>query len=64
MLKPEMDEYPPVIFVILFDPVIQFFDMSLIEKSQNLLFELTAAFAGDDLDQGDLPVYCLFDNAV
>jgi hypothetical protein len=47
----EMDEDAPEIFVVLLDTVIQGADVLLVEEAQHALFELTAAFAGDDLDQ-------------
>ena len=50
----EVNEYPPKVLVILFDAVIEFFDVALIQKPQHLFLELPAAFAGDDLNQFDL----------
>ena len=61
---PEMDEYPPEIFVILLDTVIQLLDMSLIQKAQDFFLELTTAFARDDLDKFDLFINCFLHNTV
>ncbi len=47
----EMNENSPEIFVILLDAVIKFFDVTLIQESQNFFLELAAVFAGDDLDR-------------
>ena len=60
----EMDENATVILVVLFDPVVKFLDMPLIEKTQYLLLELSAAFAGDDFDKGYFLVNGFFDDAV
>jgi hypothetical protein len=50
-LKPKMDEDSSEIFIILFNAMVQFFDMSLVQKTQNLLFQLAAAFAGNNFNQ-------------
>jgi hypothetical protein len=63
-LKLEMNEYPSEVFVILLHTMVQLFDMALVQESQNLFLELPAAFAGDDLDQGDLFVKRFLHNAV
>ena len=63
-LKLEVNEYPAVILIVLFHAVIQFFDMPLIGKAQNLLFELPAAFAGDDFNERDLLVHGFFYDTV
>lgn len=41
------------IFIILFDAVVHGADVLLVQKSQDAFFELSAAFAGDDLDEFD-----------
>ena len=59
-----MDEYPSVVFVIFFNAVILLLDMSLVEKAQHFLLELSAALAGDDLSKLDLLVHGFFHDAV
>jgi hypothetical protein len=51
MLKP--DEYPAEIFRILVDAVVERADVLAVEKAQNTLFQLSAAFAGNDLQHID-----------
>jgi len=48
-----MDEDPPEILVVFLNAVIERFDVFLLQKTQNALFELAAALAGDDLHYGD-----------
>ena len=59
----EMDEDAPEIFVVLLDAMIQRPDVLLVEEAQHPLFELTAALAGDDLDEGGLLLDRLVDDA-
>jgi hypothetical protein len=59
-----VNEYPPKILVILFQAMVKLLNMSLIQKSQHLLLELAAAFAGNDLDQLYFPVQGLLHNAI
>ena len=63
-LKLEVNEYPAVVLIVLLHTVIQLFDVSLIEKAQDLLLELSASFAGDDFHQRDLLVHGFFYDAV
>jgi hypothetical protein len=63
-LELEVDEDPPEVFIVLLEAVIKLFDMSLVQKAQDLFLELSTAFAGDDLDQFDLPVDCFLHNAI
>lgn len=49
----EVDEDAAKVFVVLFDAVVHGADMLLVEKAEDTLFELAAAFAGDDFDEGD-----------
>lgn len=59
-----MNEYPSKILIVFFDAVIELLNVSLIQKAQHLLLELSAAFAGDDLNEFDLAVNGFFDDAV
>ena len=52
-LELEVNKNPAEIFIILLDAMIKFFDMSLIQKPQNFFLELSAAFAGNDLNELD-----------
>ena len=63
-LKLEVDEYPAVVLIVLLHTVIQLLDMSLIEKTQDLLLELPAPFTGYDINKCDLFVKCFFNDAV
>ena len=62
--KLEVNEYPPKILVILLYAVIQLLDMSLIQETKNFFLELTAAFAGDDLHDGDPLLHSLLHDVV
>jgi hypothetical protein len=53
LLEPEVDKNTPKVFVVFLDAVIEFFDVTLIQKPQHLFLELSTAFAGDDLNQFD-----------
>lgn len=59
ILETKMDEDSAKVFIIFFNPMIQGFDVLLVQESQHALFELTAALAGDDLDQFNPLVYGL-----
>ena len=50
---PKMDEDAAMIFIIFFNPMIQLFDLWLIEKTEHFFLQLTAAFSWDDLNQTD-----------
>lgn len=63
-LVSEMNEYPAKVAVIFFKAVIERPDVGLIEKTQHPLFELAAAFARNNLDQGNPPVNCSLHNPV
>lgn len=60
----EVDEDPPEIFVVFFQAVIEGTDVGLIEKAQDVLFQLAAALAGDDFDQIDAVVYSFLDDPI
>lgn len=60
----KMDKYPAKVAIIFFNPMIQGPDVSLIEKAQHPFFELAAAFARNNLNQGNALVYSLFHNPV
>jgi hypothetical protein len=50
---PKMNEDTPEITVVFLNAVVQHPNMRLIEKPQNMLFELTAAFTRNNFHQGD-----------
>ena len=52
------------VLVIFFDAMIQRADVRLIQEAQHFLLELSAALAGDDLDQFDLALERFFHDAV
>ena len=64
LLKLEMDKYSPEVFIVLLEAMVKFFDVPLIQKTQDFLLELAAAFAGDDLDQLYFLVDGFFHNAI
>ena len=49
----KVDEDPPKVTVVFLDTMIERTNMPLIKKSQNVLLELTAAFARNNLHEGD-----------
>jgi len=57
---PEVHEDAPEVLVVLLDAVVEGTDVLLVEEAEDALFELAAAFAGDDFDQSD----ALFDGFV
>ena len=59
-----MNEYPSKVLIVFFNAVVELLDMSLIQKAQDLLLELSAAFAWDDLNEFDLADNGFFDDAV
>ena len=59
-----MNEDTPEIAVIFLNAVIQRPNMRLIEKPQDMLLELTAAFARNNLHQGDAFRNCLLHHPV
>lgn len=59
-----MNEYTPEILIVLFHTMIKLFNVSLIQKPQNLLLQLPTAFARDDLDEFDLPLNRFFNDPV
>lgn len=61
---PKMHEDASEVFIILFDTVIQRADVLLIQETQHLLLERTAALAGDDLNQFDALLNRLLHDAV
>ena len=50
----EVNKDPPEIFVVLFDAMVQFFDVPPVQETKNLLLKLPAPLTGDDFDQGNL----------
>ena len=52
VLVPEMHEDPAVIVSIFLYPEVQAFYFRLGQESQDVLFQLAAAFARDDLNEG------------
>jgi hypothetical protein len=52
-LMTEVDEDAPEVAIIFLDAVIECANMRLIEKPKYMLFELAAAFARNDLHQGN-----------
>ena len=52
-LMTKVDEDPPEVAVVFLDTMIEWANMSLIEKSQDVLLELTAALARNNLDEGN-----------
>jgi hypothetical protein len=59
-----MHKHPPEILVVLLNAMIEGFDVGLVEVAKNFLFELAAALAGDDFDEGDLFTDGLVNDAV
>jgi len=59
-----MDEDPSKVLVVFFDAVIEGFDVRFVEETENFFLKLPAAFAGDDLHEGDLLTNRFIDNAV
>jgi hypothetical protein len=60
----EVDKGTTEILVVLFDPVVQWADVRLIQKAQDFFLELPAAFAGNNLDQLNLLVKRGLHNAI
>lgn len=60
----EMDEYPSMVLVVFLDAVIKFFDVALIQESQDLLLELSTTFSGNDLNKFDLSIDRFFHDAI
>ena len=56
---PEMNKDSAKIFGVLFYPVVQRLDLFLIEKSQDVFLQLTAALARNDLDETNFLFYGL-----
>ncbi len=54
-----MHENTTEIFIVFLDPVVELFYYRLIQKTQNTFFELSAPFAGDDLNQRNPLAYSL-----
>lgn len=52
-LVTEVDEDTTKITIIFFDAVVEWPNMRLIQKAQHMFLELTAAFARDNLNQGN-----------
>ncbi|AAW39520.1 hypothetical protein DET1236 [Dehalococcoides mccartyi 195] len=40
-LKLEMDKHPPEVFIVFFQPVVEFFNIGLGQKPENMFLELT-----------------------
>ena len=59
---PEMDKYPAEILIVFFDPIIQLFDLRLVQKTQHVLLQLAASPARNNFDQGDPFGHRLIDN--
>lgn len=53
-----MNEDTAKIFTILLNPMVEFFDVTLLQKTNHFLFELTTPLSRDDLDE----CYLLFDS--
>jgi hypothetical protein len=64
ILELEMDEYPPEIFVILLNTMVQFLDMSLVQEAQDLFLELAASLPRDYLDKCNFLFDCFFHNTI
>jgi hypothetical protein len=62
--KLEVDKYPPEVFIVFFNTVIQLFDMTLIQKSQDFFLELSAAFAWDNFHQCNFSVNSFFNDSI
>src|SRR5688572_6100743 len=60
----EVDEDAAEGLVVFLDAVVEGANVGLIEEAQHFLLELTAAFAGDDLDEADLLAHRFGDDAV
>ena len=63
-LEFEMNEDATGVLIVLFKTVVQFFYLRLHEESDDVLFQLSAALTGDNLDYGDSFFDCLGDDAV
>lgn len=53
-LKPEINEQPSKILTVVFDAVIEWFDMRLLQETLHFFPQLPAAFSGNDLYFPDL----------
>lgn len=63
-LEFEVDEDASEIFIVLFEAMIQFLDLWLVQEPQYFLLELPTAFAGDDLNEFDFPVNRFLHNPI
>jgi hypothetical protein len=61
---PKMNENAPKIAIVFLDPVVERPNMRLVQKAQNMLLELTAAFTWNDFYQGNPLRDRLLDNPV
>ena len=57
---PKMDKNAAEVAVVFFDSMIQLAYVRLIQETQDLFLKLSAPFAGNDFDEIDLFVDCLF----
>ena len=64
VLEPEVDEDPSEVFIVLFEAVIELFNMSLVQETQYFFLELPTAFARDDLNEFYFPVNRFLHNAI
>ena len=61
---PKMDEDAPEIAIVFLNAMVQRPNMRLIEKAQDMLLELPAAFTRDDLNQFNFPINGFFHNPI
>lgn len=61
-LEAEVDEEAAEVFAVFVDAVVVLFHLWLLKEAEDLLFQLAAALAGDDLDELDLLVDRLVDD--
>jgi hypothetical protein len=52
------------VFGIFFDPMVEIFDVFLLEKFKDAFFEDAGSLSGDDFDEGDFFVNGLVDDVV
>ena len=60
----KMDEYTSKILIVFFEAMVERANVGLIEKAQDVLLQLAAAFAGDNFDQIDAAVHSFLDNSI
>lgn len=64
LLKSEVDEDPSEVLIILFEAMIELFDMSLVQETQYFFLELPTTFARNDLNEFYFPVNRFLHDAI